>query len=411
VNIWGSLRGLPRDLWLFSFATLINRLGTMAIPFLVLYLTRELGFSAERAGLILGIYGAGSIVAAPISGRLADRIGGLPIVRMSLIGSGLMLLAYPFARSFPSVVALTIAWSLLNESGRPAILTLVADLVPAEQRKPAYALLRLAINLGMSVGPALGGFIATQSFRMIFVANAAASLTAGLFLVLVPLHATAHLRAAAMERAASADKTAVIADRGMMVFLVASFLVSVVFFQHEGALPLFMVQDLGLSMAFYGSLFTINTLMIVFMEVPLNAATAHWPHRRALSLGSLLFAFGSAMFGFAHGPVLIIVGIVVWTFGEMILFPQASAYVAEVAPPGRRGAYMGAYSMAFSLAFAVAPWAGTTAFARFGATTLWSLVFLVGAVASLLMLKVTTREENAAYLPHLSVTREASDGI
>jgi MFS family permease len=214
-----------------------------------------------------------------------------------------------------------------------------------------------------------------------------------------------------MERAASADKTAVIADRGMMLFLVASFLVSVVFFQHEGALPLFMVQDIGLSMAFYGSLFTINTLMIVFMEVPLNAATAHWPHRRALSLGSLLFAFGSAMFGFAHGPALIVAGIVVWTFGEMILFPQASAYVAEVAPPGRRGAYMGAYSMAFSLAFAVAPWAGTTAFARFGATTLWSLVFLVGAVASLLMLKVTAREENGDYLPHLSVTREASDGI
>jgi MFS family permease len=396
LNIWRSLRGLPRDLWLLSLATLINRLGTMAIPFLVLYLTRELGFSAERAGLVLGIYGAGAIVAAPISGRLADRIGGLPIIRASLIGSGLMLLAYPFARSFPAVVALTIAWSLLNESGRPAILTLVADLVPTEQRKPAYALMRLAINVGMSVGPALGGFIAARSFRMIFVANASASLIAGLFLILVPLHATAHLRAAAMERAESADRTAVIADRPMMLFLFASFLVSVVFFQHEGALPLFMVQDLNLSMVFYGSLFTINTLMIVFMEVPLNAATAHWPHRRALSLGALLFAVGSGLFGFAGGPALIVAGIVVWTFGEMILFPQASAYVAEVAPPGRRGAYMGAYSMAFSIAFAVGPWAGTTAFARFGATTLWTMVFLVGVVASVLMLKVTTREERAS---------------
>jgi MFS family permease len=410
-NIWRSLRGLPRDLWLFSFATLINRLGTMAIPFLVLYLTRELGFSAERAGLVLGIYGAGAIVAAPISGRLADRIGGLPIVRASLIGSGLMMLAYPLARSFAAVVALTIAWSLLNESGRPAILTLVADLVPPEQRKPAYALLRLAINVGMSVGPALGGFIATRSFRTIFVVNAQASLIAGLFLILVPLHATAHLRAAAAERAESADRTSVFADRSMMLFLFASFLVSVVFFQHEGALPLFLVQDLNLSAAFYGSLFTINTLMIVFMEVPLNAATAHWPHRRALSLGAFLFAGGSAFFGFASGPALIVLGIVVWTFGEMILFPQASAYVADVSPPGRRGAYMGAYSMAFSLAFAVAPWAGTTAFARFGATTLWSLVFLVGVVASVLMLRVTTREEKPAYLPHFSVTREASDGM
>jgi len=389
MNLWRSLAGLPRDLWLFSFATLINRLGTMAVAFLVLYLTRQLGFSAERAGLVLGIYGAAAIVAAPISGRLADRIGGLWIIRVSLIGSGVMMLAYPFAHSFPAVVALTIAWSLLNESGRPAILTLVADMVPTEQRKPAYALLRLAINLGMSVGPALGGFIAMHSFRMIFVANAGASLMAGLLLILLPLHSAKH---SAIQRSAikSEGGKTLFDDRGMLVFLFATFLVSVVFFQHEGALPLFLVQDLHLSMAFYGSLFTVNTLMIVFMEVPLNAATAHWPHRRALFLGAFLFALGSAFFGFASGPVLILVGIVVWTFGEMMLFPQASAYVADVAPPNRRGAYMGAYSMAFSIAFALGPWAGTTVFSRFGATTLWTLVFFVGVVAATIMLGVTS---------------------
>ena len=163
------------------------------------------------------------------------------------------------------------------------------------------------------------------------------------------------------------------------MFLIATFLVSVVFFQHEGALPLFLVQDLQLSMAFYGMLFTVNTVMIVFMEVPLNAATAHWPHRWALSLGALLFAVGSGMFGFASGPAMVLLGIVVWTFGEMMLFPQASAYVADIAPPHRRGAYMGAYSMAFSLAFAVAPWAGTTVFATFGAGVLWSSVFVIGS--------------------------------
>jgi MFS family permease len=306
-----------------------------------------------------------------------------------------MLLVYPFVRSFPAVIALTIAWSLFNESGRPAALTLVADLVPPEQRKPAYALMRLAINLGMSVGPAAGGFIAAHSFKMIFFANAAASLASGLFLILVPLSAIAHKRAV---HAASADdsvpRSAVFSDRPMMVFLFATFLVNIVFFQHEGVLPLFLVQDLHLSTAFYGSLFTVNTLMIVFMEVPLNAATAHWPHRWALSLGSLLFAAGSGLFGFAHGPEMVLLGIVIWTFGEMMLFPQASAYVADVAPPHRRGAYMGAFSMAFSLSFAVAPWAGTAVYARFGAAVVWTLVFLIGIVAAAIMLKVT--DEKAA---------------
>jgi len=395
LNLWRSLRGLPRDLWILSAATLINRLGMMAIPFLVLYLTRELGFSPFRAGLALGVYGAGSIIAAPISGRLCDRIGGLPIIRASLIGSGLMLLAFPFARTFPAVIALTLVWALFNEGGRPATLTLIADLVPDEQRKPAYALMRLAINLGMSVGPAAGGFIATYSFRSIFVVNALTSLLAGLFLIVVPLSAAAHARsthAATEDGEVPAPRSALFADRRLMIFLFASFLVSAVFFQHEGALPLFLVQDLKLSTAFYGTLFTVNTLMIVFLEVPLNAATAHWPHRWGLSLGAALFAAGSGMFGFATGPAMILAGIVVWTFGEMMLFPQASAYVADIAPAHRRGAYMGAYSMSFSLAFAVGPWAGTAIFARFGAGILWSAVFLVGVVAAAIMLQVTSGE-------------------
>jgi MFS family permease len=395
MNLWRSLRGLPRDLWVISAATLINRLGTMAIPFLVLYLTRELGWSAPRAGLTLGIYGAGAIMAAPIAGRLSDRIGGLPIIRAALLGSGIMMLVFPLARSFPAVIALVLAWALLSEAGRPATLTLVADLVPNEQRKPAFALIRLAINLGMSVGPAAGGIIAAFSFKWIFFANAAASLAAGIFLLAVPLEGVAHKRspdAGSEDARLGTSRTAVLGDRRMTLFLFATFLVSAVFFQHEGALPLFLVQDLHLSTAFYGMLFTVNTLMIVFMEVPLNAATAHWPHRWALAIGSFLFAAGSGLFGFATGPAMIVVGIVIWTFGEMMLFPQAAAYVADVAPPHRRGSYMGAYSLAFSLAFAVAPWAGTSMFARFGATILWTSVFLVGVIATLIMLRVTSEE-------------------
>jgi MFS family permease len=395
LNVWRSLRGLPRDLWILSAATLINRLGMMAIPFLVLYLTRELGWSAPRAGLALGVYGAGSIIAAPVSGRLCDMIGGLPIIRASLIGAGIILLMIPFADSFPIVIALVLAWSLVSEGGRPATLALVADLVPNEQRKPSFALIRLAINLGMSVGPAAGGFIAAHSFQSIFFVNAVASLAAGLFLVVVPMKGAAHIRhtAAGSDDARSrVSGTAVLADRRLLIFLFATFLASAVFFQHEGALPLFLVQDLHLSTAFYGMLFTINTLLIVFLEVPLNAATAHWPHRWALAAGSFLFALGSGLFGLASGPQMIVLGIVVWTFGEMMLFPQASAYVADIAPPHRRGSYMGAYSLAFSIAFAVAPWAGTTVFAHFGATVLWASVFLVGVVATVIMLQVTSEE-------------------
>jgi MFS family permease len=394
MNIWRSLRGLPRDLWVLALASLINRAGTMVLPFLVLYLTKEQGWSAPRAGLALAVYGAGSIFVAPVAGRLSDRIGPLPIMRWSLVLTGLLLLAFPFVTGFVPIIALTLAWALASEAFRPANLAIVADIAAPAQRKAAYALTRLAINLGMSIGPAAAGFIAAKSFTLIFFIDAFTTLIAALVLFLTPIRSVHHPgEVESLGPLGQLRRLFVLDDRRFLFFLAALFLTGGVFFQHEGALPLFLVDDLGLSPAFYGLLFTINTLMIVFMEVPLNAATSHWPHRRALGLGAFLFAAGSGAFVFAAGPGAIIAGIVIWTFGEMMLFPQASAYVADMAPPHRRGEYMGAYSLSFSLAFAVAPWAGTTMFAEFGATVLWTSVFIVGCISALMMLQVTSESE------------------
>ncbi len=393
MNLWKSLRGLPRDLWVLAAASLVNRAGTMVLPFLVLYLSHDLGFSAANAGLALGVYGLGSMIVSPVAGKLSDVTGPLPIMRASLIGTGILLFVFPFVRSFPGILAITLAWALVSECFRPATLALVASIVPPEQRKPAYALVRLAINLGMSIGPAAAGFLAARSFHLIFFVDAATTIVAGIVLIAVPL-AVSRQFASEKELYAAARSTlpaSVFSDRRMMFFLVALFLTGAVFFQHEGPMSLFLVQDLGLSPAFYGGLFTINTLMIVFIEVPLNSATSHWPHQRALALGALLFAVGSGAFAFAMGPAMIIVGVVIWTFGEMMLFPQASAYVAEIAPASRRGAYMGAYSLAFNMSFAVAPWAGTVAFDRYGARFLWLSVFTVGLISAVMMTQVGGR--------------------
>ncbi len=379
-------------MWILALASFVNRVGTMALPFLVLYLTQQLGFSPGRAGLALGVYGLGSIVVSPIAGRLCDAIGPIPIMKASLLATGALLFVFPLVHSFAGVMLITFVWALVAECFRPATLMMVASLVTPEKRKPAYALLRLAINLGMSIGPAAAGFLAAVSFRWIFLADAATTIAAGIVIIVVPFAATqryvAESETHGPERSRDSGR-AVLNDGQMLFFLASLFLAGIVFFQHEGPMSLFLVQDLGLSPAFYGGLFTINTVMIVFMEVPLNAATASWPHRRALALGALLFAIGSGAFAFAGGPAVIIGGVVIWTFGEMMVFPQAAAYVADIAPANRRGQYMGAYSLAFNLSFGVGPWAGTVAFARYGATALWIGVFAVGVISALLLGQVS----------------------
>src|SRR6186997_3076991 len=160
MNPWRQLQGRPREVWLISLVTLVNRAGTMVLPFLVLYLTESLGFSVARAGLVMTLYGVGALIASPLSGWLCDRYGGFRIMRESLLVTGVILLFIPFAKSFAAVTALVILLALANEMFRPANLAYLSLLVSAENRKPAFSLVRLSINLGMSIGPAAGGFIA-----------------------------------------------------------------------------------------------------------------------------------------------------------------------------------------------------------------------------------------------------------
>lgn len=386
LNPWRGLGGLPREVWLLFATNLINRMGMMVLPFLVLYLTRELGFSPARAGAMLAVYGASSILFGPIGGRLSDRIGALRVMRISLIGSGSMLVLFPLARTFGAVAAMTVLWAGFGEMFRPASLAAITHVAVPEQRRQAFALNRLAINLGMSVGPALGGFLATVSFRAMFAVDAATTLLAGAVLALTPWRAFSGVNSeATIPEGEAAGPSTVFHDTFLLLFLGGVFLAGIVFFQHESALPLYLVQYLSLSPAFYGLLFTINTLLIVALEVPINTATAHWPNTRLLVLGCMLFAVGFGALGMIATPAGVIGTVVVWTFGEMLLFPAISAHMGEIAPENRRGVYMGAYSMSLSIALTVGPWMGTQLLGSLGPVKVWSVMFGLGALAAALM--------------------------
>lgn len=390
---WKDLRHLPRPVWIVAASQLVNRAGSMVLSFLVLYLTRERGFSPERAGLILFLYGAGSIVSAPLAGRLADRWGTVPLMRASLLCSGTTLLLYPLAHSTAAIVAVTIALAMLTESFRPAAMSFFAEMVEPARRKSAFAVYRLAINLGMAIGPAVGGVLATISFRYLFLADGATSLAAGLLLVAATLprrekrtasRTTEHVSSTARLRLA----TAAHADPRFLFFLAGVLPVTVVFFQHISSMPLFIVRDLGLPVSTFGLLFSLNCLLIVVLEIPLNAATAHWPHRRTLAIGALLSGAGFGAMAFARDVWSLAATVLIWTFGEMLFFPASAAYATDIAPDERRGEYSGLYTMCFSLAFAIGPWAGILVLERAGARVLWGLTFVLGAVAAATFLRL-----------------------
>jgi len=414
MNPWRSLRELPRQVWIVCAAMLVNRAGTMVLPFLVLYLSQSLGIAPTRAALALTVYGIAAMIAGPIAGRLCDRLGSVQVMKMSLFASGVLLLVFPLAQTLVAILAMTFVWSFVSEAVRPAALAAVAELAAPGQRRAAFALIRLAVNLGMSVGPAAAGFLVLLSFHAIFWVDGLTSILAGVVLLLWPLRAAKVLGSAAAlleepvdvardieaesatppTAAVPSDVLGVLRDRRLVYFLLALIPVYLIFFQLTSAMPLFLVQHLGLPESFFGLIFTLNTLLIVLVEVPLNLSMAHWEHRRALVLGAMLYAVGFGALALVTDRAAILATVVIWTIGEMILLPTSAAYIAEIAPPGKQGECMGLYSMTFSLAFSFGPWLGAATLEWFGPQVLWGATFVSGCVSALLMSRVREGQAN-----------------
>ncbi|MEJ5263317.1 MAG: MFS transporter, partial [Ignavibacterium sp.] len=152
-----------------------------------------------------------------------------------------------------------------------------------------------------------------------------------------------------------------------------------------GALPLYIVDELGFTTAAFGLLSAVNTVMIIFLEVPINDYLSSISYKRSMIAGALLAAIGFGLFAVAHTIIPLIAAIVIFTFGEMIFFPVTAAYTSEAAPENRKGEYMGYYQMTFSFAFSAGPWLGTVVFQNFGSKILWIAAFAFGLVSALLL--------------------------
>lgn len=388
-NPYSGLKDIPKNIWYLSIGTLINRAGTMVLPFLALYSTSELGIRASDAGLVLASYGLGAFVTAPFAGKLSDRIGALNLMKLSLFSSGVFLFVYSLVAEFHLFLILSFIWAIVNEAFRPAAMSFLSSEITSDRRKTAFALNRLAINLGMSIGPVIGGLLSTINFHLLFYFDGLTAIAAGLFMTFIPWQKFSFTSSSSDElKSKQADKEKVYKNFKFIYLLLAIVPIEIVFFQHVGALPLFIVQELGYTTAVFGLLAAVNTVLIIFIEVPLNDAMRNWLDWKSLALGAILSGIGFGIPALTQEMSVIIFSIVVWTFGEMIFFPSTGNYVAHIAPENQRGEYMGYFQMTFSLSFMVGPWLGTVVYEQFGSVILWIGCFVFGLISALMMTRL-----------------------
>src|SRR5436305_13236645 len=187
-----AFSGLSRSVWLLSFASLINRAGTMVMPFLLLFLIEKRGLTTTQAGQTLALYGLAALFASYFGGRLCDRFGPLRIMRWSLMLTGLSFWALGQVQGRLAISAMVLVLALVGEVFRPANLSALSAASDPGERTRSIALMRLAVNAGMAVGPSVGGLLAAFSYEWLFwVVGATSILAAGLLLFAVPVAAAA----------------------------------------------------------------------------------------------------------------------------------------------------------------------------------------------------------------------------
>jgi MFS family permease len=371
-----SLRAFPRSFWVLVGVQFVTKFGVFVIPFLTLFATRK-GFTAGEAGLAAGAYSVGSFGAAIFGGWLADRIGrNVTMAFASLTGAGCML-AFSQADTLTWMILLSLLTGFVQESGNPATAALVQDIVPPEHRVNAYAVLRFAVNLGWSLGPACAGWLAEHSFTWLFIGDAATSVIFGVVALLALPKGNPSPPGRAGWGVALRDiatNRAFLALAGSQVFFAFTFR------QMNTTFPLHFDRHEH-PLHIYGWIQALNGVMICTLELALLSVTRHGSMRGFMGLGYAVLA-GSYLLFFAGSSVAVFTSVmIVFTLGEMFAFSRQSAYVASLSHEEMRGRYSGFLSLSWCIGSSTGAALGLQLYGR-SPETLWLLCAVFGCLAA-----------------------------
>ena len=367
-----AFSGLSKETWLLSVIMLVNRSGTMVVPFLTLYLTSdEMGYSISQAGIVFGLFGFGAFTGAYFGGKLTDKIGFYPVQLVTLLMGGLLFFVLGQMKTYPLICLFTYLLSFFNEAFRPANSTAIAFYSKEENRTRSYSLNRLAINIGWALGSSLGGVIAHINYELLFwvdgFTNIAAAIIMWLFLKPVNYKAPEHKKEQShLSLSAYKDKT-------YLAFILLTVLFASCFFQLFTNLPVFFRKELHFSEPVIGFLNAINGIIIAIIEMALiYRLDGKRNNLFYITIGVFIVGASLAMLNIPGiGILLAFVVIILVTVGEMLAMPFMNSFWISRSQHSNRGQYAALYTMAWSAAQTLGPMGGARVADKMGFNILW----------------------------------------
>lgn len=373
---------------------LINRCGTMVLPFLTLYLTQHLRYSVADAGIVMAVYGIGAFIGTFLGGRLTDRFGFYYVQLCSLLFGGVALLFIQFVTNFYALCGSVFVFTLLGDTFRPANQVAISHYTETDARTRAFSLNRLAINLGWAVGGGLGGWLASIDYGLLFWVDGLTCIVAGLVLWrFLPVPAPVlqpepvgpdQLTAGVSFTTPETGSNSPFRDRLFVGFVICSALYFLTFMQLFTLVPLFFKEVLRLTERAIGTLMALNGLLIVLIEMALvyELEQRKIPKLRLILIGVLLTVASYGTLAITTASVGALAFMLLITLAEMLAMPFIQSFTVGRASPATRGQYLALYAMGGAAAQTLSPIVGAQMVGHYGFSTHWFGIMAIGLVSA-----------------------------
>jgi predicted MFS family arabinose efflux permease len=378
--VWGADVDRPlRPVLAVSFASSMG--GSTVWSFVGIWAIERLqaGHTALGAAyLVSALLGAGS---GYVGGHLSDYLGRRPLILASWACQVALILGFLAAGGSELVgLGLLCIGGLTFQIGSAANQAMIADLVPPTRHEQAYASVRVAQNLGITLGPPAGGLLlALGSWSALFV-GASVLFFGGFLLALRFLPRRGEY--APEEPPTRHSFGVIVRDRPFLLFLVSSALAWLIYVAFEIVLPISLVGSHGFAPSTWGFLVVVNPIVVTLFQLRLTELLRPVAAAVKLAVALPLMGLPFLLLPVVDAAPAVVAMILVFVVGEMLWVPTSQTIVAGLAPEDIRGAYMGAFGSMSAIGFALAPFLGLQLRGSFGDSALWVVVAAVSLVAA-----------------------------